>query len=155
MLWGIGGALAALAALFCLFLLAYGAYRLLWEFGWRVPWFSGGDDAFAAGTQRTDIGPLLAVMAVAAAGEEFAFRGVLLPRLRRLTGRWWVAIVICSLLFGAMHWEGGVSHVAATALLSVVLCVVFIRGRSLLAASAAHFLYNVALGVLGRLTAGA
>jgi membrane protease YdiL (CAAX protease family) len=92
-----------------------------------------------------DIAGVLVTIALAAADEEALFRGVILPRLRRLTGKWWPAVAACSLLFGGYHLGGGVGQAAIAASGSVVFCVVFIRTRSLASAIVAHFGCNVAV----------
>jgi membrane protease YdiL (CAAX protease family) len=119
--------------------------------GWW--WYTGEGPAEAV--RGVSVGTLLAVMGVIVLGEEVAFRGIILPRLRRITGRWWSAVLLCSLIFGLFHWSAGFGRVGTTALVSVAFCIVFIRSRSLLAAGVAHFLYNMTLyGVGNMLSAG-
>jgi len=94
-------------------------------------------------------GVTLAMLVAASAVEETAFRGLLLPRLHRLTGRWWSAVAISGLLFGVWHALGGLHYVLQTALVSVAFSLVFICSRSLVAAVLAHALYNAAQMHLG------
>jgi membrane protease YdiL (CAAX protease family) len=100
--------------------------------------------------QGFSVASVLTLAAVLAAAEEVAFRSIILPRLRRLTGRWWPAVLICSLLFGAFHWAGGPSLILGTMAISVAFCLVFIGARSLIAASIAHYLYNMTLYMLSK-----
>ncbi len=82
------------------------------------------------------------VIIFAALAEEVAFRGFFLPRLRVITGRWWVAVLVSSVLFGLGHgYEGTLAMAQATAL-GVGFSVIFLwRGR-LAAAVIAHALFN-------------
>jgi hypothetical protein len=95
------------------------------------------------------VGTVLAFVGATVLAEETVFRGIILPRLRRITGHWWSAVLICSLLFGVYHWTGGLGLVVSTSLISVAFCVVFIRSRSLVASGVAHFLYNMTLYGVG------
>ena len=75
--------------------------------------------------------------------EELWFRGLLLPYLRKVTGRWWAAVLISSGVFGVLHIPQGIIGVVQVAGLAVVLSLLFIRTRSLLAVMLAHFLFNL------------
>ncbi len=74
--------------------------------------------------------------------EELWFRGLLLPYLRKVTGRWWLAVLISSGVFGLLHIPQGILGVVQVGGLGVVLSLLFIRTRSLLAVMIAHFLFN-------------
>ncbi len=74
--------------------------------------------------------------------EELWFRGLLLTYVRRLTGSWWIAVPATSLLFGLLHLPQGFIGALQVAGLSVVLCLFFIRTRSLIAVMLGHFLFN-------------
>jgi membrane protease YdiL (CAAX protease family) len=112
-------------------------------------WYTG--ESFGNAVRGLNVGTVLAFVGATVLAEETVFRGIILPRLRRITGHWWSAVLICSLFFGAYHWSGGVGLVVATSLISVACCVVFIRSRSLVAAALAHFLYNMTLYAVGNL----
>jgi membrane protease YdiL (CAAX protease family) len=100
--------------------------------------------------QNLSVGTVIVGMAIIVLAEEAMFRGIILPRLRRITGHWWSAVLICSLLFGFYHRWGGLGLAGATTLMSVVFCLIFIRSRSLVASSVAHFLYNMTLYQMAR-----
>lgn len=113
-------------------------------------WFGWVDTAEEV-AQRTNFGKLLpntllgaaALMIPVAASEELLFRGLLLPYLRRVTGRWWTAIVISSLVFGALHFTQGLLALIPIACLGVLLAVVFILTRSLWPVVIVHFAFNM------------
>lgn len=77
-----------------------------------------------------------------AAHEEIIFRGLLLPYLRRLTGHWWVAVLISSAIFGALHLPQGVLGALQITGIGAMLGLIFIRSRSLLAVTVAHFIFD-------------
>jgi membrane protease YdiL (CAAX protease family) len=77
-----------------------------------------------------------------AAHEEILFRGLLLPYLRRLTGHWWSAVLISSLVFAALHIDQGLAGVFQVLGVSVVLALAFILTRSLCVVTIAHFAFN-------------
>ncbi len=82
------------------------------------------------------------VLVFVAIHEEVFFRGLLNPLLRRLTGRWWIAVLISSLLFGALHFMQGPFAMIQTAALGAALSVVCILSRSLTAVIVAHFFFD-------------
>lgn len=75
--------------------------------------------------------------------EELVFRGFLLPRLRRATGSWTVAVVLSTAVFAALHL---IDQVAAALVLVVVLSLMFslitIWRRSIVPAVIAHALFD-------------
>ncbi len=83
-------------------------------------------------------GPVLAVV-IAPLTEEFLFRGVI---LRGLLGRWkpWVAVVVSSLLFGAMHLNPAQFPIAL--MIGLVLGWVYVRTRSLGLCMLGHAINN-------------
>lgn len=86
---------------------------------------------------------LLVILLFVAVHEELVFRGLLLTYLRRLTGSAAAALLVSSLLFGALHipaqgWTGGLQTFAVG--LAFGLC--FLLSRSLTAVTIAHFLFN-------------
>lgn len=82
------------------------------------------------------------LMGLVAAHEEVVFRGLLLPYLRRLTGSWVAAVAISCGVFGVLHIDQGVIGAAQAAGIGMVLAIVFIRTRSLLTVTLAHFVFN-------------
>ncbi|MCG3128833.1 MAG: hypothetical protein CHACPFDD_03729 [Phycisphaerae bacterium] len=88
--------------------------------------------------------PLLALFLCSVPGEEFLFRGLLMTRLRRLSGTWLGAILLNSALFGLTHLVyGNVRYAFAAFVLSLVLSVAFVACGDLLIVSAAHLCFNV------------
>jgi uncharacterized protein len=92
----------------------------------------------------------------AAAFEEVAFRGFLVPRVRALTGSWPVAVVVVSLVFGLGHVYEGALAVAQTAFLGVYFSAMLLLRRRLLGPIAAHAAFNTVMLLLVRalLTSG-
>ena len=81
-------------------------------------------------------------MVVLAAFEEVVFRGFLLPRLRHLTGRWWLAVLVAQGLFGLGHFYEGALAVIQTAVLGVCFSAAFLWRAHLGSAIAAHAAFN-------------
>ncbi len=87
--------------------------------------------------------------------QEIEYRALLIPYLRRLTGRWWLAVLISSLLFGWAHVgnDAGAAYLISVTLFGVIYGVVFVRSRSLLAVVLAHFALNFFIaGNVGQIT---
>ncbi len=87
---------------------------------------------------------------IAPAFEEIAFRGFLLPSLERFSGRA-VAIFVTSVLFAALH-AGQLAKAWAPLLVvffvSVVLCAVRLRFKSVAASALVHAAYNSSIFIL-------
>lgn len=142
-LWGIGGAVVTWFALFGWRYVAAFVGRMLVTFSPRLwLWERTSPHPYADALGLLGLPTTLGLMVIPALGEEVLFRSLLLPRLRRLTGHWWSAVLLCSIAFAWYHRAGGFSAVASTFVMSLVFCVTFIRSRSLLAAFLAHFVYN-------------
>jgi membrane protease YdiL (CAAX protease family) len=75
--------------------------------------------------------------------EELLFRGLLLPYLRRVVGRWWLAILISSAIFGGLHFPQGWLGALQITGLGAVLAICFVLSRSLLAVTLAHFVFDL------------
>jgi membrane protease YdiL (CAAX protease family) len=75
--------------------------------------------------------------------EELLFRGMLLPHLRRVVGRWWLAILISSAIFGGLHFPQGWLGALQITGLGAVLAICFVLSRSLLAVMIAHFVFDL------------
>jgi membrane protease YdiL (CAAX protease family) len=96
----------------------------------------------------TSLPAFAAAIAVTATFEEVVFRGFLLPRLRHVTGAWWLAVGIGAVAFGAGHVYEGWTAVVQTAALGVFFGVAFIfRGR-LLPVVVAHASFDVTVFAL-------
>jgi membrane protease YdiL (CAAX protease family) len=90
----------------------------------------------------SDLGSTIALLIPVAIHEEIIFRGLLLPYLRKVTGHWWVAVVVSGTLFATLHYVQGWLGVAQIAGVALVFSLVFIRSRSLLVVIVAHFAFD-------------
>ena len=93
---------------------------------------------------------LLAVV-VAAAFEEVAFRGFLVPRVRALTGSWPLAVALVSIAFGLGHLYEGALAVVQTAFLGVYFAFLMLLRRRLLGPIVAHAAFNAVMLLVVRL----
>jgi hypothetical protein len=87
---------------------------------------------------------------IAPAFEEIAFRGFLLPSLERFSGRA-IAIVVTSMLFAALHASQLAKAwvpLVVVFCVSVVLCAVRIRFKSVAASALVHAAYNGSIFLL-------
>ncbi|MBN2446289.1 MAG: CPBP family intramembrane metalloprotease [Phycisphaerae bacterium] len=75
--------------------------------------------------------------------EETVFRGLLLPLLRRATGRWWLAILISAAVFGCLHIAQGPMAILPLMGVGAALSIIFVLSRSLLAVMIAHFMFDL------------
>lgn len=83
---------------------------------------------------------LASLALVAGVGEEMLFRGVLQDAIARGTGPW-LAVLVASIIFGAMHSITRAYAVVAT-VLGLWLGAVYLWSGNLLAAMIAHALYD-------------
>jgi membrane protease YdiL (CAAX protease family) len=96
----------------------------------------------------TSLVAFAAAIAVTATFEEVVFRGFLLPRLRHLTGAWWLAVAIGAVAFGLGHVYEGWTAVLQTVALGAFFGAAFLfRGR-LLPVVVAHASFDVAVFAL-------
>lgn len=75
--------------------------------------------------------------------EELLFRGFLMPRIRRCTGSWIVAVIVSTAVFTLLH--AGDQELAALGpitILSLVFSVITIWRKSIVPAIIAHFLFD-------------
>jgi hypothetical protein len=91
----------------------------------------------------------LLVLAVAALCEELIFRGYPFQRLMDATGTS-LGTVLISICFVVVHYEPDMPHAAVFALflLSVILCIAYLRTRALWLPWGLHFAWNAAMGPL-------
>jgi len=79
---------------------------------------------------------ILIMWVIAAFGEEFVFRGLLVKRLGILLGNskftMWIAVVFSSLLFGLGHEYQGISGMISTGVVSFILGAIFIKNKNIL-----------------------
>jgi membrane protease YdiL (CAAX protease family) len=93
---------------------------------------------------------LMAFMLFVAVWEEVVFRGFVLTRLHRITGRWWIAVPVSAALFASVHgYEGGAAMIMIF-VLGVVLALLFLWRRSLVPCMSMHFIHNTAVLLLLR-----
>ena len=94
---------------------------------------------------QQQLGVTIVFLLIAAANEEILFRGLLLTRMRRICDQWVSAVIIVSLLFGAIHLDVGFAYARNAFCLSLVWSYLYIRTGSLLSVTVGHFLLNCAL----------
>ncbi len=87
-------------------------------------------------------------MGFVALWEEVVFRGFVLTRLKVLLGRWWLAVPLSSLVFGAVHVYEGPLAVVMISVLGLVMAILFIWRRSLVPCITLHFLNNFVMLLL-------
>jgi hypothetical protein len=91
----------------------------------------------------------LLVLAIAALCEELIFRGYPYQRLMDAIGTT-LASVLISICFVIVHYQPDMPHAAVFALflLSLILCIAYLRTRALWLAWGLHFAWNAAMGPL-------
>jgi len=93
--------------------------------------------------------PMLAVVFIQIAVEELFFRGYLLQHLMRRFGKFWIAAIVPSLIFGLGHYDAGTFganawlYIMTTTVGGVILCSVTLRTGNLGAALGLHFANNI------------
>lgn len=90
------------------------------------------------------------ILAVGAA-EEFVFRGYLFTKLKNISGKNWVAVLISSVMFGIFHvFGGGLGQALMTTLLGFLLCFfkLKIKNCTLLSLIIAHGVYDALIVVI-------
>ena len=88
----------------------------------------------------------------AALSEELIFRGFVITRLRRITGRFWIGAVLGSLAFSMGHLYQGMAGVLLTFLYGMLFAGLFAARRSVFPCIVAHFLQDII--VLGAMFMG-
>ena len=77
---------------------------------------------------------ILFMWVVAAFGEEFVYRGLLVHRLGVLLGdskvTMWVAVILSSILFGFAHRYQGISGMISTGMVGFILGAIFINSKN-------------------------
>lgn len=95
-----------------------------------------------------ELGLWVVVSLTAGTGEEFVFRGYLQQQLTNWFGAAPIAITVCSLLFGCLHFYQGSVGVLQTACLGATYSVVASRRGNLRSVMIAHFLQDVMAGTM-------
>ncbi|HOA75468.1 MAG TPA: type II CAAX endopeptidase family protein [Phycisphaerae bacterium] len=96
---------------------------------------------------RASIPMMVAFMAFVALWEEVVFRGFLLTRLFAVFRRWWLAVLVGSVLFSLGHAYQGVVATVVIGCVGIVLGVMFVWRRSLLPVIVFHMMFNL-IGLL-------
>lgn len=76
--------------------------------------------------------------------EESIYRGYALPFFESRWGTF-SAVIVTSAAFGLLHWGNGPSAIVITACIGALLAGIFVWRRNLVAGTAAHALYNLAV----------
>jgi membrane protease YdiL (CAAX protease family) len=138
LLWGAGTLVGAYAYMACTAVVVFGFMGFFPEIQEDLKHRAEFADKLPVESVAASILLLIPV----AIHEEVLFRGLLLPYLRRLTGCWWLAIAISSIIFGLLHlsqgWLGALQIVG----LAAVLSACFLLSRSLVAVTIAHFAFD-------------
>jgi uncharacterized protein len=95
-------------------------------------------------------GPAVAALVAVRAGivEETFYRGYAIERLQVLTGRPWLAGLICLTVFAAAHYRQGIGGVLAVFVIGGVMTLFYLRFRDLIANITGHALTDLVLNVL-------
>jgi len=91
------------------------------------------------------------LVTVVAIVEETVFRGYLILRLKTVTGRSWLAVVLSAAVFSIGHGYEGTAGLISVFFLGVVLAVVYLWRGSLIASMTIHFLIDFSSIVLAAL----
>lgn len=76
--------------------------------------------------------------------EELLFRGFLMTRLRRVTGSWWLAVVLSTVMFTGLHMgDQMMAAMVPITILSLVFSVFTIWRGSVIPAMVGHFLFDL------------
>lgn len=77
---------------------------------------------------------ILIMWVIAAFGEEFVYRGLLVKRLGMLLGNtnaaYWIAVLCSSILFGLAHQYQGISGMVSTGLIGFIFGLIFIKSKN-------------------------
>ena len=101
-------------------------------------------------TSPGKVSTVLWILLTAAAAEEVAFRGYPFQTLVQATGKW-AAVLLMSALFGALHLtnpDASLWSMLNTMLIGVLLCVAYLRSKSLWLPIGVHFGWNLGLGFI-------
>lgn len=81
--------------------------------------------------------------------EELLFRGFIMPRIRRLTGGWFTAVLLTTAVFTALHASEQVwTALVAVSMLSILFSVLTIFTRSIVPSIVAHMLWDFSIFVM-------
>lgn len=103
---------------------------------------------------RRERAAFVGLSALAGVAEEFAYRGLCLLFLERLTGSWTAAFVLTTLGFGLGHLYQGPGGVLRTSLAGAILAAPVVATGSLLPSVVAHFGLDATSGLFSRAILG-
>lgn len=92
---------------------------------------------------------ILTLLALVSIHEELVFRSLLLPLLHRALGTWPAAIIMSSMMFGAIHFMWGAVNALQATAIGVVFALAFIRTRSVVPVLLAHVFFNLIVLLVG------
>ena len=90
-------------------------------------------------TSLAGIGGLISTVFVSPICEELLFRGVILNRLKLIVPTSF-AIIISSILFGALHSYG---NIISAFVFGVCMCIIYLKTKNILTCILAHFINNL------------
>ncbi len=144
--------LAATAATFGVFALGVLGVYVFWPAGYQS--LLNNPQNIYERLPRMGVGSFVGLSALVGLWEEVAFRGFLLPRVRRLTSSWVAAAVLSSAVFAVSHLEMQAGAITVPLfLIAVFWCVVTIWRRSVLPVIVAHFVFDLIQFLVLRATA--
>ncbi|MHC4443574.1 MAG: lysostaphin resistance A-like protein [Planctomycetota bacterium] len=93
--------------------------------------------------------PLILMMTlIVAFWEEVVFRGFVLTRMHALFGRWWLTVLIGSLIFGGIHFYEGPLAMLVIFMVALVMGGLFVWRKSLVPSIAFHLMHNLVVFML-------
>ncbi len=141
-LWGFIGAAIAFAALAI----------LLFIFSKTGISFGQGSDA----TRYKNVSLWVMFLMVLRAGivEEVCYRGYVIERLEKISGKWIVYFLIPLILFAVFHYRQGIAGIIISFVAGAILAVLYLKRRDLKANIITHFLVDFIPNVLIPLVSG-
>jgi membrane protease YdiL (CAAX protease family) len=80
--------------------------------------------------------------------EEIFFRGYLMERLEKISGKWVVYFLLPAVIFGLLHASGGIRGIVIAFVLGLVFAFMYWKNRDLKANIIAHFLVDFISNVI-------
>ncbi|EGF93457.1 CAAX amino terminal protease family protein [Asticcacaulis biprosthecium C19] len=89
------------------------------------------------------IAVIVAALAVQTFAEEYVFRGYITQALLKISSNKWIAIIVGSLLFGALHIPNGIPQAVSATVMGVAFAWITLRTGSIAFAAGVHFINNL------------